>query len=346
MKILLVSPAELMSTYDVYTGYRNALEKIGVELCIYDLAARSNYHKMALGKFLKKNILYSWQNISELACADVVYQAFVSQPDWVLIMSGLFFHPNALIALGRAGFKIAWLFTECPYDDDKQLFLAKFIHVCIVDDLLSLNIFRKVNRNSIYLPKACDLERHFKQKSDPKYKSDVIFVGTGFKNRIDLFESIDWENINLKIFGYWDLKKRSSLKEYLTKAIVRNDEAIKYYSNTEIAINIHRVGNVYSANPRVYELAATRTFQICDEREEVLNVFGNSVMYFNDAKDLENKIRYFLEHSDKRNKFIEDAYKIALKNTFDNRVIDLLGYLEEVTLNGNVAREEWSNLSR
>lgn len=332
VKILLASPAELMSTYDVYTGYKNALEKIGVELQIYDLAARANYHRIALKRFLKKDICYSWQNISELACAEIVYQAFIYKPDLVLIMSGLFFHPNVLIALGRAGFKLTWLFTECPYDDDKQLFLAKFVHLCIIDDLLSLKAFRKVNRNSYYLPKACDLSRHFKHETDPKYKSDVIFIGTGFKNRIDLFELINWENIDLKIFGYWNLKRGSKLKKYLTKSIISNNETVKFYSNTKIAINLHREGTAYSANPRVYELAATKTFQISDKRDEIFDVFGDSVVYFEDAKDLEDKIFYFLKHPEATAEYIDRAYNIALKNTFDERVTELLKHLEEVSI--------------
>jgi len=331
MKILLVLPAEAMSTRDVGEGYKKALERRSdINLKVYDLASRAVYHKEALKRLLDKDKPYSWQNISELASADIVYEAFVFEPDWILIISGLFFHPNALIALNRAGFKTAWIFTECPYDDDKQIFLAKFLRVCFVDDVASLEKFRKVNVNTCYLPKACDPERHKKVEVSDEFKSDVIFIGTGYEDRVKLLEKVNWDGINLKILGTWKLRRNSPLRKYTLSKIITNDASVKFYNGAKIGLNLHRAHPyAYSANPRTFELSACGTFQICDKRQEVINLFGDSIEYFENSNDLEQKIRHYLDNEGERFAKAEKARQIALRQTFDARVNILLKNLSE-----------------
>lgn len=334
MRLLIVRPPEGTSTIDVYNGYFRALTKLGLDLQVYNLASRMLYHQRALEVAQKKKMFskpYSFESIIELASEGLIYQAFLNRPDWILIISGRLIHPNSVIALTRAGFKVAWLFTECPYDDQEQLDLAQYVHVCFVDDHMSLEAFQKVNRNSFYLPKACDPEIHcrknYQGQDVSKLISDVLFVGTGFEERKKIFQAIDWEGIDLKLIGPWRVGSRSKLRPFLANTMIDNGLTVDLYNHTKIALNLHRAGS-YSANPRTFEISACGAFQICDRQAEVVKLFGDSIIYFNHPQELEELIRFWLPKKEKKDELGKRAQVVARENTFIHRAKVLLNKLE------------------
>ena len=126
MKILAVHPGASYSTHDVYVGMIGGLAEQGHEITHYRLDGRIAgagswlSHQVRRAKRMGHPITYS--------SADVVYQASVGcieralrlQPDWVLVVSGMYFHPDAFIMLRRAGLRVAVLLTESPYDEEKE----------------------------------------------------------------------------------------------------------------------------------------------------------------------------------------------------------------------------------
>jgi spore maturation protein CgeB len=55
-----------------------------------------------------------------------------------------------------------------------------------------------------------------------------------------------------------------------------------------------RVVGAQSLNPRAYELAATGCFTISDYRDEVVEIFGDSVPTFSTAEELQSQVRRWL----------------------------------------------------
>ena len=73
------------------------------------------------------------------------------------------------------------------------------------------------------------------------------------------------------------------------------------YSKTKICLNIHD-GRHKSPNPRTFEILATGTFELIDERESYGGLLqeGRDLIQFRDVEDLLFKIDYYLLHEDER----------------------------------------------
>jgi hypothetical protein len=132
------------------------------------------------------------------------------------------------------------------------------------------------------LPSAAPLE----QDSVPAH--DVVFIGTGFAERIDTLAAVDWAGlgIDLGLYGTWELLgSRHRLRRFVRGCVVPNAEAMALCKAAKITLNLYRTSRGFgrqaprieaaeSLNPRALELAASGVFHLSDWRPEVEETFG------------------------------------------------------------------------
>jgi spore maturation protein CgeB len=364
MKLLVAHPGADVSTYDVWLGYTDALRALGHEVTDYRLDQRIN----RAGPFLQhcyESAKAKGQDVPEPTPGDVLYWAGIwllemalrTQPDWVLVISGMYLVPDVVILLRRAGVRVAVLFTEGPYDHDRELEYARYADVVFTNERASVLGLKQVNPNVAYLPHAYDPKRHHPHPNGrdacticpPLTESvashDVVFIGSAFRERVALLEAVDWTDIDLGLYGQWeDLEDNSPLQPYICGGVVKNEIAAELYRNAKIGLNLYRqlegwgapgarrVGGAESLNPRAYELAACGTFTISDERAEIGEVFGGNVAVFRTAADLEFEIRRWLELDSRREVRAGALQGCVLGHTFTDRaayLIDCLGRFQQ-----------------
>jgi spore maturation protein CgeB len=67
--------------------------------------------------------------------------------------------------------------------------------------------------------------------------------------------------------------------------------------------------------PRLFDIAAAKGFQIIDDREELHEYFtDDEIVIFKNIPDLKDKIRYYLDHPEKRKEKVEKLYKKVVNN--------------------------------
>jgi spore maturation protein CgeB len=347
MKMLVVHPGASWSTADVWRGYDKYLRRAGVQVIPYALDARIE----AAGSWLQhcwqlagsnENDKPSYADGFYLAGAQAIERALRFDVDWVLVISAMYIHPDVLVMLRRAGKRVAVLFTESPYDDEQQLHLAQYVEASFMNERSSLEKFRAVCKHSHYLAHAYDPDLHKPTPDDTVPAHDVVFVGTGFQERIDALSAVDWSGIDFGLYGAWGmLEDDHPLTVYKRNDVTLNEYAIKLYCNAKINLNMHRcsmgfgpdaprITHAESCNPRVFELAACGAFQLTDWRAEMTDVFGvGSVpMYANG--DMGDKIGYWLEEPAHLRQNIADAMRECVQGqTFEARVKTLLECLEK-----------------
>src|SRR5580765_2776645 len=163
MKVLLIGPGASWATADVAAGLRDGLIHHGVEVIDYPLdamigRASSWYH-------------YNWRkarkahpDLPKPTPGDVFLQAgrdalwvalwqaeFRGGLDAVIVVSGMFLHPDIVRLFRRVKLPIFVLFTESPYDLEKELVIAALVDGCWTNERSSLEAFRAVNPRSGYL---------------------------------------------------------------------------------------------------------------------------------------------------------------------------------------------------
>lgn len=320
-RLLILHPGASWSTADVFDGLVYGLKHHGLQPAFYRLDDRigwsHNWLHIMRRKKNKERKELGLELLPPPTKADVIYHAGTDalamalrkQVDVVLVVSAMLLHPDVIVLMKRAGLRVVVLFTESPYDLDDELRTAAMVDGCWTNERSCVPAFKAVNPNSGYLPHAWHPKKHFVRGHEDAHVAshDVVFVGSGFPERIQWFNSIDWSGIELGLYGTW---KRLGLKKELRECVkadqVTNEHAAALYRRAKIGLNLYRslkraVPNQprslvqgESLSPRAYELAACGAFHLSDDRAEVREVFGDLVPTFRTAADASQLIRQWL----------------------------------------------------
>jgi hypothetical protein len=305
MKILVVDPGANTSTLDVAIGLRYGLKHHGIDVVPYRLDQRI--------EFSRKWLHIMWRQkkkddptLQKPGPQDVMYHAGVGamemalrhQVDAVLVVSAMLLHPDVVVMMKRAGLRVVVLFTESPYDEEQELRIAKLVDGCWTTERTSVPTFRVVNPRVGYLPHAWHPDRHFVSDNyvldTPSH--DVVFVGSGFPERVAWFNSIDWTGIDLGLYGTWKgLGLNKQVAACVRGAQITNEQTSALYRRAKIGLNLYRSSvHAESLSPRAYELAACGTFHLSTDRKEVHEVFGDLVPTFTTPAEGDRLIRQWL----------------------------------------------------
>jgi spore maturation protein CgeB len=341
LRLLLVGAGASFSTKDVEQGYLSALRGLGADVRFYSLEARLGLARdwlqslwRARGKQPEQQP--TWSDTIYRGSIEAFEMALRYDVDWVVVISGMYFHPDVLELMRRARFRTAVLLTESPYEDDKQARVARLVDLCWTTERTSVDVLRLANPNTFYIRHAYDPERHHPDMSHTDVAAhDVCFVGTGFEERIHMLDQVDWRGIDLGLYGNWTLLgSRHRLRQYVHAGPIGNDMATELYRCARIGLNLYRTSETYgrkvrhvtsaeSMNPRAYELAACGVFQLSDPRLELWEVLGDAVPTF-DSDTLEDVIRVHLWDSPRRRRAIHMARERIATHTFAARAAQLL----------------------
>jgi spore maturation protein CgeB len=351
LRILLVHPGASMSTADVWSGLRAGLAGRGHQVLDYALDERIQVAGGYLHWLWKRSgkrtdlkprdgqVLYR-------AGEELITRALRVEPDVVLVVSAMYLHPDVLVLLRRAGLRVAVLLTESPYDDEKQARILPWVDVAWTNERVSASTL-----GVHYLPHAWNAAVHQAVAAvDPHVPAhDVVFVGTGFQERIDLLASVDWTGIDLALYGSWDLLgSRNHLRAYIRGSYVDNRVTAQLYRRAKIGLNLYRTSKGFgrdaarvtaaaSLNPRAYELAATGCFTISDFRPEVAEKFGTRVPTFTAADELRPLLDRWLSDDHGRQVIQADLPACVASDTWDARAAQVERDLIDA---GIVARHE------
>jgi hypothetical protein len=368
MKVLAVHPCASWSTADVHDGLVYGLRANGVEVIEYRMDDRVPLVHNWAGAIYRKAKKLGRQmpkpnkaDIFYKVSADAVEVALRHQVHAVVVVSAMFFHPDALILLRRANTPVAVLCTESPYDQREELRIAKLIAEpdayagrvvnppsgVWTNERSMVPTFQRVNPWSGYLAHAWHPLKHTAapQPQDAHVAAhDVVFVGTGFQERIEWFEGIDWAGIDLGLYGTWDrLKQSSPLRPFVKAGQVDNAMAASLYRRAKVTLNFYRksmgwatnaprITHAESLNPRAYELAACGAFHISDLRAEVTEKFGPLVPTFTTSAEAETLIRHYLAHDDERRAMAASLPACVAEDSWVQRARHVIGDLERLVM--------------
>jgi spore maturation protein CgeB len=328
LRILFVDTAVDISIADSARGYLGAIKRQGHDVYHFRTSARIRFAVAALKGSGNEELTKDFSLISRMASEMIVVEALKHRADLIVVSSGLGLHQDGLELLTRAGFPIALILTESPYEDGHQERAARHCGHVFTNDLASAT----THPDWHYLASAYDPEYHHPFPHDPEEDIDVLFVGTGWPERQTLLEGVNWDGINLRIMGMWPgMDEASPLWPFLFDAQVSNDETARLYSSAKIAVNHHRADpKAVSLNPRGYELGGCGVFQISDWRPEIGDVYGSTVPTYRDSAELEKAIRGALSWTPQtlKSKSIKQRERlIAGKHTFDDRAAQLISII-------------------
>jgi len=363
MKVLVVGPGASWSTADVEAGLIDGLQQQGVTVIAYALDGRiSGASRWLHDAWRRKK--KTQPDVPKPSYPDVIYQAGMGaleralrhQVDAVIIVSGMYLHPDVVVLMRRAGLTITALLTETPYDLEQELKFAEMCHGVWTPERTTVARFESVCPNVSYLPHAWHPLRHTPEPSQDARCADlphhdVVFVGTGFRERVEWFKAIDWTDIDLGLYGSWDaLGSRDGLRRYVRGKETDNIITAELYRRAKVGLNLFRSskgfgrgaprlvpGAAESLSPRVYELAACGSFFVSDIRSEVAEVFGDLVPTFKHPTEAAALIRSWLVNDAGRARVAAQLPAKVAESTWRHRAVQVMTELRSLVARRQVA---------
>lgn len=341
MRILVVHPGPNFSVQDVYTGWCEALRDLGQKVARYDLDQRLIFYGSALvqvtdGMF--RNAFASQEQVTERAIDGLYAQMYRMRPDVLLVVSS-FFVPVDLLELARdAGTKVVLLHTESPYEDARQLNLAPYADLNLLNDPINLEQFAE-RAPSLYMPHAYRPGVHRPGPADHDLDCDLSFIGTGYRSRVDFFEAMNLDDLKVTLAGNWQLLDDDSpLRKHVAHGLnecLDNEQAVRVYRASKAGINLYRreaqadhLAEGVAMGPREVEMAASGLFFLRDPRPE-----GDEVLpmlpTFTSAEDASEQLRYWLARPDERAELAAKARLAVGDRTFIKNAAAVLRLLDK-----------------
>jgi spore maturation protein CgeB/GT2 family glycosyltransferase len=245
-------------------------------------------------------------------------------PDWhakksafddvVIVLRGLSqYKPNP------AQINIMWNISHPDTISDAEYNL--YDHVFVASDHHALELKRRLTAPVTALLQCADQQVFYRAEEAEQIESEVLFVGNSrnvFRQIVkDAFE----KELPLEVIGNgWG---NFLPPGRISQNHVENTELHKYYSGSKILLNDHwasmaRMGFISN---RIFDAGLCGAFIISDDVTGMKELFGDAIELYEDAADLERKVRYYLDNPELRKEKGQQLRRLVLEqHTFEHRV--------------------------
>lgn len=267
-------------------------------------------------------------------------------PDVVFLMNGDMLLPETLMDWQKSGAKVGlWFFDSMTHillcEDNIPVADAVF---CYEQTDIPL-IRQRYGVEAYFLPQAVDTTIYHPLECDKSY--DIVFAGDIFhsQKRRQVIQAVvaHYPQLKIKVWGeykpwyknlwLWLTRER---KDVYMNCNASGQQLNEDYNKARIVLNIHHEQQKDGANPKVYEIAATRSYQICDTNPYIRQLFtqGEVGLYTIDMTvpeasrydDLFACIDQALQ-SDTTQRAGQAYEKIVSQHTFNQRIQQCLKHL-------------------
>ena len=261
------------------------------------------------------------------------------RPDLILALAQAPLSPEAIHRLKELKIPIAFWFVEdfrtLPYW--KEVSSAYDHFFTIQKDEFHSELITAGAQDCYYLPQAAQTTVHhpidlsFDQKK--QYKADVSFMGAAYHNRLQSFPRLLGHDF--KIWGTgWNKESPVGKRVQNDNKRITTEETVKIYNAGKINLNLHSSTFHYGinpegdfVNPRTFEIAACKGFQLLDHRSDLINLFkvDEELMVFNSLDELNDQIDFYLDNPDLRKTIASRSYERVLnEHTIEHRMQEML----------------------
>ncbi|MDR2001931.1 MAG: glycosyltransferase [Prevotella sp.] len=214
-----------------------------------------------------------------------------------------------------------------------------------------LELHKSSGGEGIYLPFGVDTELFYPRPIDSAYMFECAYIGNDIKGK-DRTEQFIMPavNYNFGLFGNWHLPGiKYQIKQLIglakpwdayqirlgkiAKGKIPQEDVPKLYSSAKINLNctIQDCVDMDVITLRTFEILACKGFLITDRVPAAEKILQGCVVFTDGGKDLDDKIKYYLAHSEERTEIAERGYQYVVKYaTIEARVNELYAYLTTI----------------
>jgi len=212
-------------------------------------------------------------------------------------------------------------------------YLALYADIFTIAVKENIERYRKYGCEPFYMQWACN-PGMFYPLQDICQDIEVSFIGSAYGQRVDYLRFLIANGVNVRVYGKgW--RRFSAIRPHYG-GYLSHEKTLEVISRSKINLNFLWTSadkDRCTVKGRTLELSACRAFQLSNQTEELANygyADGESIAVFRDKAELLGKIRYYLEHDNKRETIAQAAYQHVLKNhTWKQRFDIIFDQLEK-----------------
>ena len=194
-------------------------------------------------------------------------------------------------------------------------------------DQTMVDLFRRYTslKEVHYLPEACNPKIHHSITSTvddlARFGCEVTTVANVYYFRAEILQSLS--DFDLRIWGNVPRFNNGAIRKFCTGKPLYLHEKVACLNSAKIVINSLHPTESDGLNARAFEVAGCGGFQIITHSNAVARHFepGKEIETFRDLHELRDKVRYYLEHEDKRRAIAEAGRQRAhSEHTYTKRM--------------------------
>lgn len=235
--------------------------------------------------------------------------------------------------------KILWDW-ECPWEIDYIRKYHHFFSKVLLQDKASVEALKSEDPNKfIHVPHAADKDLVKTINVPFEYRSDLCFIGAAYPSRLKFFREVlpYLKDYKVVIGGTgWEFLPDTTGQKIINTGL-NAEEYIKYYSGTNIALNLHRLSDempiankgmvkASSPNNRFFELNMMGCCQFVDDvRQPELRTYFQENIIFNSNNEFIEKFLIWIKDKDLQKEFKKQVRQEAFdKHSYERRFIDII----------------------
>jgi spore maturation protein CgeB len=267
----------------------------------------------------------------------MVSLALETKPDIVIVTGGHRITARTVKVLKSQGICTVLWIIDAPLNFQPIIDVTPYYEHIFCQGTEAIELLNHAGiKGAHWLPVACDPSQHKPVELSPKekkhYGNDIVFVGSYYPNRAELFEKLTDFDLGIWGPGWEKLHSDSPLRRFLRGGQSKPEMWLRIYSASKIVLAAHYQDSekrfpVYQASPRIFEALACGTFVISDNQKDVFSLFkeGEDLARFIDSDDLIEKITYYLDCPIEREEMAQQGRREVLNNhTYVHRIEKLL----------------------
>lgn len=267
---------------------------------------------------------------------DVLSELKDYNPSFVFVVNGDMITESCVRRLKEVAPLALWLFDSIKKYPACESVVRVADHVFCYERQDIPYIKEHYDREATFLPQAVDETLYY--KVDAEKNLDIVFAGDIWQSskRWRIVQEVVrhfGKRCSIRIWGRAALLSKTPIRYLRLKLqhprIWKNRNATAEqlnddYNRARVVLNIHNEQQTDGANPKVYEIAATGSYQLCDRNPYIETHFPNGeVGFYDDVTDLMDKIEVAL----KTNPSGERARQCVLsEDTMTARVRHILSF--------------------
>ena len=334
--VLLIGP----NFHDFNRYVSSALEKLGRKVVVeaYDtpITPYTKWNKVAYKVSADKE---GMRDISRMRFSEQAVDTFDKvHPQIVFLLNGEMLTPQAVQHFQKSAKVIVWFYdsiTRVPHCWN----IVPFCHKVFCYEQEDIRLIRDcLGIVAEFLPQAVDPSAYF-NIPDVKKEWDIVFAADMWKSpkRMRLIQSVvdAFPEKKIRVWGiykpwykgFWRSVTRER-RDIYTNRNTSSSQLNLDYNKARVVLNIHNEQQVVGANPKLYEISATGSYQVCDTNPYIQSLFQNSeVGLYKDEEELIEQIAWALDPNNdmEREQRAQQARTLILSaHTYECRMRNVL----------------------